>query len=436
MRNSLKYLLFLLPIGCAFLVALTFLPPVRARIDNWTAEIQYAINPPEEAVFIPQEQLDEMDLAVSATLAALTGTSVIETALQPSATPSPIGPTPTPTETPTPTLSPTPLPESVRIAGIDYQHQHGLWNYCGPANLAMAVSYWGWETDRLETGSYLRGGTEREDDKNSMPYEMQNFVNDSTGLRMVVRMGGNIDLLKALIAGGFPVIIEKDEVLENVGWLGHYLLISGYDDTKREFYSLDTYRGEGTRYDYDFIVNSWRAFNYTFLVTYPPEKEGALFQILGPFVDETWATNHALEIASGESVSLTGLAQYFAMFNVGTSQVQMQNYGPAAFAFDTAFQLYAGLPSEERPWRMVWYQTGPYFAYYHTGRFLDVINLADTTLDAMKEPILEESFYWRGLAKEMLGDIPGAVQDLQTSIALNSNFGPGWAQLNRIQGGG
>jgi tetratricopeptide (TPR) repeat protein len=82
---------------------------------------------------------------------------------------------------------------------------------------------------------------------------------------------------------------------------------------------------------------------------------------------------------------------------------------------------------------MMWYQTGPYFAYYYTGRYVDVLTLADQTLEAMTKPILEESFYWRGLAKEALGDVAGAVADLTTSVALNPNFAPGWAQLARLQ---
>ncbi|MFQ5616648.1 MAG: C39 family peptidase, partial [Anaerolineales bacterium] len=340
------------------------------------------------------------------------------------------------TVTPTSTMTPTPLPESARIEGVEYQHQHGLWNYCGPANLAMAVSFWGWQTDRLEAGAYLRGGSERGDDKNVMPYEMQNFVHDQTGLRMIVRYGGDLELLKALIAAGFPVMVEKDDVIEGVGWLGHYLLLVGYDNAKRQFISMDTYHGEGTRYDYDFLVQSWRAFNFTFLVTYPPEVEESLFAVIGPWVDETWATERALEITGVETLTLTGRGQFFAWFNRGTSLVALDDYAGAASAFDTAFEAYAELSSSERPWRMVWYQTGPYWAYYYTGRYYDVIALADQTLDSMADPILEESFYWRGLAKEALGDVAGAIEDLQTSVELNANFGPGWAQLQRMQGDG
>ncbi|MDX1436912.1 MAG: tetratricopeptide repeat protein, partial [Anaerolineales bacterium] len=65
--------------------------------------------------------------------------------------------------------------------------------------------------------------------------------------------------------------------------------------------------------------------------------------------------------------------------------------------------------------------------------YQDVVNLANTTLnDTIDEPTLEESLYWRGLAYEALGDINGAIADLQESVRLNPNFTPGISQLNRI----
>ena len=67
----------------------------------------------------------------------------------------------------------------------------------------------------------------------------------------------------------------------------------------------------------------------------------------------------------------------------------------------------------QRPWRMLWYQTGPYFAYYYTQRFEDVINLANTTLQAMSEPNLEETYYWRGMAYGALGRHERAIKDFQ-----------------------
>jgi tetratricopeptide (TPR) repeat protein len=272
-----------------------------------------------------------------------------------------------------------------------------------------------------------------------MPYEMANYVLFETGLRVVSRMGGDLPILKSLVAAGFPVIIEREDTLQDIGWVGHYLTVYGYDDSSGEFISNDTYHGEGTRYSYDFIRDSWRSFNYAFLVVYPPELEAELLRVLGPFADNDWSIRHALEIAQQETAVLSGLQAYYAWFNVGTSYVNLFDYGPASVAYDTAFSIYReileDIPSPQRPWRMMWYQTGPYFAYYYTGRYQDVYTLADTTLNAMNTPILEESFYWRGLAREALGDFEGALSDLQTSVNLNPNFAPGWTELRRMTGG-
>jgi tetratricopeptide (TPR) repeat protein len=81
----------------------------------------------------------------------------------------------------------------------------------------------------------------------------------------------------------------------------------------------------------------------------------------------------------------------------------------------------------------MWYQTWPYWAYYYSGRYQDVINLANTTLyDTIAEPVLEESFYWRGLAREAIGETQGAVDDYLESVRLNPNFTPGLEQLQRL----
>jgi tetratricopeptide (TPR) repeat protein len=81
---------------------------------------------------------------------------------------------------------------------------------------------------------------------------------------------------------------------------------------------------------------------------------------------------------------------------------------------------------------MLWYQVGPYQAYYNAGRYQDVIDLANTTLAYMLEPVLEESFYWRGLARQQTGDLEGAISDFKRTVELNSNFSPGYEQLERL----
>jgi hypothetical protein len=187
------------------------LPPIHSRlswrVDELRTRIKYAINPPDEAVFIPGGGSPPGVRTITQTPAA-SPTSTLP------------GPTETPLPSPTPTIPPTPLPKQVRLEGVKYEDQHGRWNYCGPANLSMALTFWGWEGDRDVVGKAIKPN---DDDKNIMPYEMQDFVQaNAPGLDALVRLGGDIDLLKRMVAGGFPVVAERvtTSTITPASWAG------------------------------------------------------------------------------------------------------------------------------------------------------------------------------------------------------------------------
>jgi len=386
------------------------------RVSELRARIKYALSPPAEAVFTPNPTLVAM---VQSTIDALTPT--------PTDTPTP-GPTATPTLTATPTDVPTPVPASVQLKGV--RHEYQKWNNCGPATLSMALSFWGWEGDQRPIAAYVKPNPQ---DKNVMPYELADFVETETGLRVLVRVGGDLDLLKALIAEGFPVMIEKGfEGAGFDGWMGHYEVLTGYDDGRQRFTAQDSYIMPDLPVTYRDVENYWRNFNYTFLVIYPPDRESKVLSILGQLADEEASYRVAAQKASDEIYATTDRDQFFAWFNRGSNLVLLRDYQGAAQAYDAAFKLYASLEPATRPWRMLWYQTGPYFAYYHSGRYLDVLNLATQTLSNMSEPILEESYYWRALARLALGDSDGAVTDLRASLEQHPGFAPSMAQLQSM----
>jgi tetratricopeptide (TPR) repeat protein len=283
-------------------------------------------------------------------------------------------------------------------------------------------------------------------DKNVMPYEMENFVNNYTEFAALTRIGGEIEMVKRLIANGFPVLIEKGYYEADyrgiVDWLGHYLFITGYDESQGYFIVQDAYlktgdngTGANLRSSYEDFADQWRSFNYLFMVIYPPDRQDDVLAALGPWAETEWANRHALETAQRESEMLSGINQFFAWYNLGSSHVSRFEYVDAANAYDYAFQLYAALDEEtvKRPFRMIWYQTGPYFAYFYSGRYQDVIDLANRALyDWSSEPTLEESIYWRGMALLALGETDNAVADFQQSVYLNPNFNPGWAKLAEL----
>ncbi len=428
MRRQQVVLLSLGFLGLCLLGAVVYnLPPVHDRlawrVDTLRVEVRRMINPPEEVVFQPQEQVEAI---VGATLTAMAPV-VSETPL-PALTETPL-----PSPVPSPTLGP--IPAEVALTGI--RHEYQQFNNCAPASLSMMLSYWGWQGDQFQTRLALRPSFEI-DDKNVNPFEVVNYVEQNTDFDAVWRVGGDLDTLKRLLAAGYPVLIEKGLDPHDDAWLGHYQILSGYNDAKRQFLVYDSYEGpaEAWGVSYDVIAQFWRHFNYVYVVIFPPERAAQVDSILRSNSDARLNFQHAANLALSEANSLTGREQFFAWFNRGASLVYLQDYAGAAQAYDMAFSLYAALPQEERPWRLLWYQDGPYVAYYNTGRYQDVINLAHSTLVNVDKPVLEETYYWRGLAKAALGDRQGAIEDLQRAYTLNPNSTPAGAELQRLNASG
>jgi tetratricopeptide (TPR) repeat protein len=414
--------LLLLALGlCALLAGFVYdLPIVQDRV-GWRvsalrARVKYALSPPEQSVFTPDPTVVAM---VQATLAAYT----------PTVTPTP-APQPTAASTlkETPTLAPTALPPGVQLTGI--RHEYQKWNNCGPANLAMALSFWGWQGDQRPIAAFTKPNPR---DKNVMPYELADYVREQTEFQVVVRAAGDLELLKRFVAAGLPVIVEKGfEGAAFDGWMGHYEVVTGYDDARARFTVQDSYIMPDLPVPYEQLESYWRNFNYTYLVVFPPEREAEVLALLGPHADETYNLRAAAQKASDEIFTSIGRDQFFAWFNRGTSLTRLQDYAGAAAAYDEAFQVYASLDPQIRPWRMMWYQTGPYWAYYYTGRYYDVISLTTQTLDVMSEPVLEESYYWRALAREALGDLAGAIEDLRTALEYHPDWSPALARLQQM----
>jgi tetratricopeptide (TPR) repeat protein len=309
-------------------------------------------------------------------------------------------------------------------------HEYQLWNNCGPANLAMELSYWKWQGDQKITAAFLKPNSR---DKNVMPYEMENFVEEKTDLKAIVRMGGDQLLLKQFIAAGFPVLVEKGFEGRNFdGWMGHYETLTGYDDDKGVFIAQDSYIKPNLEVDYPDMESNWRAFNFTYVVVYPQEREQEVMAILGSQADTAANFQYAANKATDEINHLKGRDQFFAWYNRGTSLVNLFDYSGAAVAYDEAFKIYPSIPEAQRPYRMVWYQTGPYFAYYFTGRYNDVIDLATQTIASTTEPGLEESWVWRARAKTVLGDDSGAIDDLRTALKWHPDFTAAVDELQKL----
>jgi tetratricopeptide (TPR) repeat protein len=356
-----------------------------------------------------------------------TATESIEVAASPTTAPTDsASPTPTATEPP-PTLVPASqsntssqigvqtvsLPASARMYGFTQLKQ--TWNNCGPANLTQALSYYGWTHDQSFAASYLKPNRE---DKNVNPWELVQFVNEQTQLRAVTRMGGDLNLLKAFIAAQIPIIIETGYMPEGYDWIGHYQTIVAYDDLQKDVYIYDTYlgsgdSGEGLAESYDSFNENWKHFNRTFIVIYEPNRENEVRQILGDRADPQQAAQYALQMAKEDLQA--NPRDVFAWFNEGTSYTKLGEYEEAASAYDQARREGA------LPWRMIWYQFGPFEAYFNTGRYDEVMALVNINLTNGAQYV-EETYYWQGRVLEAEGNIAGARSAFQQALSHNSRY--------------
>lgn len=379
---------------------------------------------------IPPPVVSTIAAPPSPTPLPLTGEAAAET--QASA---PAVPTATPTPPPQPSPTPWPIPAAARMTGFTHVYQE--WNNCGPATMVMALTHFGRVHSQRDTAAIMRPNPE---DRNVTPQEMAGFVNAQESLQAVARINGDLDLLKRLLANDIPVIIEigfdPPGEYRWLGWYGHYLLPVAYDDTVNQLWVYDSWLGtseipqtnadpNGRVLTYDELETYWAQFNRSYIVIYEPEKEALVTELLGDTLDDDTMWRNSLIRAQVEAAQVPNNAFYW--FNLGTSYNSLGQFDKAAVAFDQALAI--GLP-----WRMLWYQFGPYEAYYQIGRNEDVVLLADTTLK--DRPYFEESFYYLGLAQAALGDRSAARQNLEKAAAFNPNFTAAAQALAKLDGQG
>ncbi|MEZ4835723.1 MAG: C39 family peptidase [Caldilineaceae bacterium] len=226
-----------------------------------------------------------------------------------------------------PPLLPKPTPsyvtagEQATLSGFSYIRQ--TWNNCGPATLAMNLSYWGSTLDQATIGSVLRPF---QDDKNVGPVELAEYA-QLQGYRALVRVNGSGDRLRTLLANDIPVIIETWLEPHPGDGLGHYRLLVGYDDVAAHWIGYDSYYREnlvnptgpyqGIRMDYAETDALWKVFNRTYVVIYTADKADLVADILGEDIDAGAMWKRSLQ-AADDDIAANG-DDAFAWFNRGST---------------------------------------------------------------------------------------------------------------------
>ncbi len=397
-------LLFIL-IGIALLGLVIYqVPAVEGRL-SWRLDIALTylrgvINP-VEAIPTPMAQ------SPAATHAPSASPTRFPTETATPATPS--------TAFPTPSLTPPPtaLPEKIELTSPGWEQQD--WNNCGPAALSIYLHYYGWEGDQFDISTLLKPARE---DRNVNIEELAHYARNYAGwLSTQYRVGGDLELLKQFIAAEIPVMIESSFYFAGAYWpnddlwAAHYLVVTGYDEAAQTFTVQDTFRGPNRQVSYATIDADWQPFNRLYMLIYLPQQEERVKSILGSAWEEQNSRQQALETAQAEIDANPEDA--FAWFNLGTNLLFFERYEDAAQAYDNA-RTY-GLPQ-----RMLRYQFGPFFAYFHTNRVDDLMAVSDYALQ--RTPNSEEALLWHGWGLYRQGNINGAVADFNAALEANPYY--------------
>jgi tetratricopeptide (TPR) repeat protein len=279
----------------------------------------------------------------------------------------------------------------------------------------MYLRFFGWEGDQFDIANLLKP---QRDDRNVNVEELAYYVRTHAGwLQIEYRVGGNLSLLKQILALGIPVMIEESFYFDTPFypnddlWAAHYNLLTGYDDLTQTFISQDSYHGANLTVSYQQVEEYWQPFNHVYVLVYPPQFQQQIQAVLGEDWDVTQNRQRALEATQHETEANSQNA--FAWFNLGTNLVYFERYADAALAYDQARQL--GLPQ-----RMYRYQFGPFFAYFHSGRLDDLMAIVDYALK--RTPNSEEALLWRGWAYYRKGDLNAAIADFRAALEQNPNY--------------
>ena len=392
--------------GIAIIIVTPFLYQIPAvnqrlswRIDIAMTYLRGVVNP-VEALPTPKVEVQSISITASPSPTEIpTATAVPTNAV-----------TDVPIPTATPTASATPLPEVVELEAKGWEQQD--WNNCGPAALSGYLHFYGWEGNQFDISNLIKPVRQ---DRNVNMEEMAHFSRNYAGwLNTQYRVGGDMELLKQFVAAEIPVLIEASFFFDGAYWpnddlwAAHYLLITGYDEALGTFTVQDTYRGPNKKLDFATVDEYWQPFNRLYMLIYLPHQEETVQAILGSAWDED--VNRELAIEAAQAEIDADPEDAYAWFNLGTNLLWFERYDEATQAYDNA-RTY-GLPQ-----RMLRYQFGPFFAYFHSGRNDDLLTLTGYALQ--RTPNSEEALLWHGWGLYRSGDINGAVADFNAALEAN-----------------
>ncbi|HUD04315.1 MAG TPA: C39 family peptidase [Candidatus Paceibacterota bacterium] len=286
-------------------------------------------------------------------------------------------------------------------------------NNCGPAALSMDLSFYGVNVTQEALADILRPdhNTTGHNDEKSTPPEDIAAQAESYGPIAYYRPAGNIDLLKQLVAAGFPVLVRTlfmptDEV-------AHYRVITGYNDATATPVIIDEdgFQGPNVMYSDADFMSLWKYYNYEYIVLASPSQVPVLDGILGNDVDAPTAWQDAKNIAANDIAQNS--SDYLATFNLSVADYYLGDYASSTQAFESVETLI--------PPNTLWYQIEPIESYYELGQYDKVYSLSETVFEQGNIAV-PELHVLRGESDEKEGNLADAKNEFETALFYNKNL--------------
>lgn len=293
-------------------------------------------------------------------------------------------------------------------------------NNCGPASLSMILEWNGIHKNQEELADILRPYRNPQGDNDDKSISTEEYVNTAQSFQLfsLNRPNGTLGLLKMFISNGIPVVVKS--------WLhpgediGHFRIITGYNDEEKKLYQVDSYQGS-LSFDYDEFMAIWQPFNYEYMIVVNPDKKQLVESIIGREIDEKTVWSNALTRAQKEAQE-NGSNPY-PLFNQAIAYYYLGNYSKTTDLFEKV--------ETRLPKRMLWYQIEPIDAYQKIGNSQRVFALTDAILENHNRAF-SELYLIRGVAYMDEGKLDNARAEFEKAVYYNKNFTKAKDALNQM----
>lgn len=314
-----------------------------------------------------------------------------------------------PQKTSSPLPNPTPsykLPGDLKIIPLK-THIFQSFNNCGPAALAMALSYFNISKNQQELGNKLRpyqipGGNN--DDKSVTLEELANEA-ENLGLVSYHRPNGDIEKLKLFIANDIPVITRT--LLKLNEDIGHYRIVRGFDETSKVLIQDDSLQNKNLKYSYFDFLYLWETFNFEYLVIAPTEKKELVEDILGDELDRKVAFQNSLV-----RIGLKDSKNYHIGFNKSIIYYHLGDYQKSAEEFEKV--------ESQLTFRTLWYQIEPILAYQKLKDYQRVFKITEQIFNNHNRAF-SELYQIRGEIYLEKGNVDAAKVEFEKALLYNKN---------------